>query len=62
MILSSMLKFDEAPIEPEEKINEIPMKYFTVKPDIQQPFPQPPGSWTVPSFTLRDEDRWWGPL
>lgn len=62
MMLSSMLKFEEAPIGPRQKINEIPLRFFTVKPVILRRFPQLPGLQTVPRFTLRDEERWWGPL
>lgn len=62
MILSSPLKFEEAPTEPRQKTNEIPLRFFTVKPVILRRFPQSPGLQTVPSFTLRDEERWWRPL
>lgn len=62
MILGSMLKFDEAPIQTKEKINEIPMKYFTINPVTRKQFPKPAGLHAVARFALRDEECWWGPL
>lgn len=42
MFLSSLLKFEEAPIGPRQKINEIPLRFFTVKTCHSEALPAAP--------------------